>query len=176
MAVAKAKQSSVLASNAVHHRVDSLTAIVALAAIAGANLFPHSAAWLDPVGGLLVAAMVVQAGAGNTMAALGELADMGVSEEVREEVERRIRETGEEVLRVEGVKSGQNFLFRATVRVGDGTTVGELGAVEEKVREAVGKVPGAWRVGVRFVGSEIGEEEVRTGEFVKLDKAGKKEI
>ena len=39
MKVARERKSSVLASNAVHHRVDSLTGIVTLFAILGANFF-----------------------------------------------------------------------------------------------------------------------------------------
>ncbi|PBP28669.1 actin-like ATPase domain-containing protein [Diplocarpon rosae] len=54
MKVAKERKSSVLASNAIHHRVDSLTGIVTLFAILGAN-FLHEAAWLDPVGDLQLA-------------------------------------------------------------------------------------------------------------------------
>ena len=165
MAIAVAKKSSVLASNAVHHRVDSLTAIVALVAIAGSNVFP-SASWLDPVGGLLVAAMVVQAGAGNTRAALEELADAGLESDVKEEIEDKVREAGEEVMSVDGIKSGQNYLLTVTVAVEEGRTLGELEEVEERVRGSVAGVSGVWKVHVRFV--RKGGEPM--SEFVKLTK------
>ena len=80
MKVARERKSSVLASNAVHHRVDSLTGIVTLFAILGAN-FLQNAAWLDPVGGLLISLLVIKAGWGNTISALYELADKGIDEE-----------------------------------------------------------------------------------------------
>ena len=117
MKVAKERKSSVLASNAVHHRIDSLTGIVTLAVILGAN-FLENAAWLDPVGGLLVSLMVVKAGAENTFAALFELADKGIDDEVKTSVRKHLRRTFSDIpdghqieLRdVSGIKSGQNYL------------------------------------------------------------------
>ena len=87
MKVAKERKSSILASNAVHHRVDSLTSLVALAAIAGSHIF-NGVVWLDPVGGLIVSLMVIQAGFGNTRAAIYELVDAGVDDEVKASVRR----------------------------------------------------------------------------------------
>jgi len=165
MKIAKMKKSSVLASNAVHHRVDSLTAIVALVAIAGANVLPN-ASWMDPVGGLLVAAMVVQAGAGNTRAALEELADAGIDREVKDEVTKKVVETGEELISVDGIKSGQNYLLTITVTVDQDRTMGELTEVEDKVRTSVADVAGMWKVQVRFVGKGV----VAANEFVKMSK------
>jgi divalent metal cation (Fe/Co/Zn/Cd) transporter len=117
MKVAKERKSSVLASNAVHHRVDSLTGIVALLAILGAN-FLHNAAWLDPVGGFFISLLVIKAGWGNTVSALYELADKGIDSEIKGSVTRAVkksfanlREGSQVELReVEGVKSGQNYL------------------------------------------------------------------
>ncbi|CCX09713.1 Similar to Mitochondrial metal transporter 2; acc. no. Q08970 [Pyronema omphalodes CBS 100304] len=169
MKIAKAKKSSVLASNAIHHRVDSLTAIVALVAIAGANILPN-AGWLDPVGGLMVAAMVVQAGAANTRLALEELVDQGVDGEFKEEVREKVMQVlaEEEVVEVEGIKSGQNYMVTVVVAVEGGKTVKELEEVEDRVREACRQVQGMWKVAVRFVRKG---EEVRT-EFV--DSSGVK--
>ena len=170
MAIAVAKKSSVLASNAVHHRVDSLTAIVALVAIAGSNVF-QAASWLDPVGGLLVATMVVQAGASNTRSALNELADVGVEKEVKTEVADKVRALGISVLSVDGIKSGQNYLLTVTVEAEAGRTLEELELVEEQVRTAVSAVQGMWRVQVRFVGAGRAAQS----EFVKLMSARKKD-
>lgn len=163
MKVAKERKSSVLASNAVHHRVDSLTGIVTLFAILGAN-FLHDAAWLDPVGGFLISLLVIKAGWGNTMASLYELADKGIDEEVRTSVrratERCLREQGNEVeLRdVRGVKSGQNYLVDLEIAVPKTWTVVDVGRVEESVRSMVGsKVRGVRRVKVRFVPKENSE-------------------
>src|SRR3954468_23170710 len=115
MKVARERKSSVLASNAVHHRVDSLTGIVTLFAILGAN-FLQNAAWLDPVGGLLISLLVIKAGWGNTLSALYELADRGIDEEVRSSINKQVTkaltEVSEghevEVRDISGVKSGQN--------------------------------------------------------------------
>ncbi|AEO57470.1 hypothetical protein MYCTH_2303685 [Thermothelomyces thermophilus ATCC 42464] len=89
MKVARERKSSVLASNAVHHRVDSLTGIVALLAILGANLL-RDATWLDPVGGLFISLLVIRAGFSNTLAALYELADRSIDEEVRASVAKQV--------------------------------------------------------------------------------------
>lgn len=94
MKVARERKSSVLASNAVHHRIDSLTSIVALLTIAGAHVLP-SAAWLDPVGGLLISIMVINAGYANTKTSLLELADCAVDPEMA----KLVRESAAKALR-----------------------------------------------------------------------------
>lgn len=48
MKIAKERKSSVLASNAVHHRIDSATSVVALIAILGSHV-ADNVSWLDPV-------------------------------------------------------------------------------------------------------------------------------
>jgi cation diffusion facilitator family transporter len=85
--IAREKRSSVLASNAYHHRIDSLTSFVALAVITASHFFAN-AAWLDPVGGLIISGMIVQAGWGNTKNALLELADVGIDGEMVEGVHK----------------------------------------------------------------------------------------
>ncbi|KAF7897254.1 hypothetical protein EAF00_005482 [Botryotinia globosa] len=159
MKVARERKSSVLASNAIHHRVDSLTGIVTLFAILGAN-FLHEAAWLDPVGGFLISLLVIRAGWGNTISALYELADRGIDSEVKESVTKAVQKSllnlteGSEVeLReVEGVKSGQNYLIELQLAVPKRWTVEDIREVEDGVRQMVGsKVRGVRRVKVRFV-------------------------
>lgn len=159
MKVAKERKSSVLASNAIHHRVDSLTGIVTLFAILGAN-FLHEAAWLDPVGGLLISLLVIKAGWGNTISALYELADKGIDSEIKASVSKHVKKSFEnlrngsqvELREVEGVKSGQNYLVDLQLAVPKSWTVEDVREVEEAVREMVGsKVRGVRRVKVRFV-------------------------
>ena len=120
MKVAKEKRSSVLSSNAYHHRVDSLTAFVALATILASH-FLESARWLDPVGGLIISGMIVQAGWGNTKSALYELADVGMDDEAREGAEKALKTllTGSDakIRGVQGIKSGQNLMFEIEVRL-----------------------------------------------------------
>ncbi|KLU84228.1 mitochondrial metal transporter 2 [Magnaporthiopsis poae ATCC 64411] len=173
MKVARERKSSVLASNAVHHRVDSLTGIVTLLVVLGAN-FWHSAQWLDPTGGLLISLLVIRAGFGNTIAALQELADRSIDEEIKQSVRKQTikavdaleeglvmtadRRREVELREVSGVKSGQNYLVDLELSVPGRWTVEECRAVEDAVRTRVGgKVRGVRRVRVRFVQSEAVE-------------------
>ncbi|VVT47446.1 uncharacterized protein SAPINGB_P001715 [Magnusiomyces paraingens] len=73
MKVANSTGSSVLVANAWHHRIDSLTSIVAVATIGGSYLFGLN--WLDALGGLLVSCVIIRAGYQNGFAAALELAD-----------------------------------------------------------------------------------------------------
>ena len=157
MKVAKQKRSSVLASNAYHHRVDSLTAFVALLTITASN-FLTNAQWLDPVGGLIISGMIMQAGWVNTKTALFELSDVSVDSEIRENVQKAAavalkEDVGSEaeIKGVQGVKSGQNVLIEVEVAVPDDWTVAKTEKAEESIREKIGaKVRGIRRVVVRF--------------------------
>ncbi|KAJ9628209.1 uncharacterized protein PV06_00605 [Exophiala oligosperma] len=168
--VARERKSAVLASNAVHHRVDSLTSIVALATIGGAHVFTD-ASWLDPVGGLLISAMVIRAGWGNTRSALLELADVTVDDEVKTSVRRAATKAlkgdaakgitavpfGDqvEIRDVQGTKSGQNYLLDIELAVPQGFTLHQMEDIENAVRERTGaKVRGVRRVRVKFVPTE----------------------
>lgn len=157
MKIAKEKRSSVLASNAYHHRVDSLTSIVALLTITASH-FLTNAQWLDPVGGLIISGMIVQAGWGNTKSALLELADVGMDDEVKQNVGEAAkvalqeRGGGEVELRgVQGIKSGQNFMAEIELAVPPTWSVEQATQAESAVREQVSaKVRGVRRVNVRF--------------------------
>lgn len=172
MKIALEKRSSVLASNAYHHRVDSLTAIVALCTIIASKFIP-GAQWLDPVGGLIISGMILQAGYGNTKAALLELADVGVDEDVRVGVEQAAAEAlrdskvaSEKAPVVQGIKSGQNYLMEIGISVAASATLEEMKGVEAAVREKVAKqVKGVKRVTVRFVDASK-DEDVFADEFV----------
>lgn len=173
MKVARERKSSVLASNAVHHRVDSLTGIVTLAAILGANSLAN-AAWLDPVGGLLISIMVINAGYGNTMEAFRELADQSIDSEVKTSVKkyalRALSDVTEghetEVRDITGVKSGQNYLVDLELAVPGAWTIEDTRDVENAVRTMVGaKVRGVRRVRVRFV-SKDGDVNAKFDEFI----------
>ena len=179
--VANEKKSTVLASNAYHHRVDSLTAFVALIMIGGSNILPD-ASWLDPIGGLVISLMIVQAGWSNTKDALLELADVGVQDRVRDKVHDMIEHVSNKegrkkdvtVRYVQGVKAGQNYLMDAEICVPGAWTVAETRAIEEKVREKTAeKVRGVKRLRIRFVPKqELGRHEVDIAEdeFVKVEE------
>jgi divalent metal cation (Fe/Co/Zn/Cd) transporter len=176
MKVARERKSSVLASNAVHHRVDSLTGIVTLLVILGANIL-ESASWLDPVGGLFISLLVIKAGWGNTISALYELADKSIDDEIKASVRKHVArglegvsEAHEVELRdVSGVKSGQNYLVDLELAVPNMWTVEDIREVEDKVRTQVGlKVRGVRRVRVRFVPKEV-TKELHFDEFIPGD-------
>lgn len=178
MRIAREKKSSVLASNAYHHRVDSLTAFVALLLIVGSR-FMENASWLDPVGGLVISLMVVQAGWGNTKEALYELADAGIDDKMRDSVWKQASkalttdlgpQTARDVVikRVQGVKSGQNYLMDIVVEVSGKMSIRDTEEIESAVRTRVGaKVRGVKRVRMRFVATEASESFM--DEFIPPD-------
>ncbi|KAK5197043.1 mitochondrial metal transporter [Exophiala xenobiotica] len=184
MKIARERKSAVLASNAVHHRVDSLTSIVALATIGGAHVFTD-ASWLDPVGGLLISAMVIRAGWGNTKSALLELADVTVDDEVKSSVRRAATkalkgdtasgvaavECGDqaEIRDIQGTKSGQNYLIDIELAVPSGLTLQAMEDIENAVRERAGsKVRGVRRVRVKFVPAEDAQSTLAS-DFIAAD-------
>lgn len=163
MKIANERKSSVLASNAIHHRIDSLTSVVALATIAGAHVFSN-ATWLDPVGGLIISLMVINAGWMNTKTSLLELADTTVDEEIKDSVRNAalkiITKTpdleGVEIRDVQGLKAGQNYLMEIEIAVAGSTTVRQSRQIEEVLRTNVGaKVRGVRRVKIRTVPREL---------------------
>nr|POE77672.1 mitochondrial metal transporter 2 [Quercus suber] len=171
MKIAKQKRSSVLASNAYHHRVDSLTAFVALLTICASHFF-NGAQWLDPVGGLIISGMIIQAGWGNTKSAFLELADVTMDEDVRQTVQKSAASALEEAVGgsasirgVQGIKSGQNFLVEIEVAAPTTWSLAYTNDVEAAIRESVGRNRGVRRVTVRFVSSETDDAAFR-GEFI----------
>ena len=172
MKVAKQKRSSVLASNAYHHRVDSLTAFVALLTITASH-FMTNAQWLDPVGGLVISGMIVQAGWVNTKTSLLELADVAMDKDIKEKVQTTAASalkqqigSSAEIKGVQGVKSGQNFLVEVEVAVPPNWTVARTGEVETALRDNVSaNVRGVRRVVVRFT-NDKNKEEPFFDEFV----------
>ena len=172
MKVAKERKSSVLSSNAVHHRVDSLTSIVALLAIGGSHLL-NGATWLDPVGGLIVSLMVIRAGLGNTKSAIYELCDQGVDGEVKATVKRAATKAlindEVEVRDVQGIKAGQNYMMDVELAVPRTWQLAQMRSIEDAVRFKVGsKVRGARRIRVRFVPRDDNDADFQD-EFIGAD-------
>jgi divalent metal cation (Fe/Co/Zn/Cd) transporter len=184
MKIARERKSAVLASNAVHHRIDSLTSIVALLTIGGAHVFTE-ASWLDPVGGLIISIMVIKAGWANTMTSLLELADTSVDDEVKNAVQRAATKVlkgdptkgiagvaGGDVVKIreiQGTKSGQNYLMDVELAIPDTWDVAKTRTIEEAVREMAGsKVRGVRRVKVRFLPSGMDDIDF-SDEFIGPD-------
>lgn len=174
MKVAKERKSAVLASNAIHHRVDSWTGIVTMLVILGAN-FLKDATWLDPVGGLLISFLVIKGGWGNTLSSLYELADRTIDDEIKKSVRRQVQKSFEDVSQgtevecreISGIKSGQNYLIDVELAVPGGWTVDDVREVESAVRAQVGaKVRGVRKVRVRFVPKEAAGETSKFDEFI----------
>ncbi|KAL5689068.1 mitochondrial metal transporter [Aspergillus fumigatus] len=173
MKIANERKSSVLASNAVHHRIDSLTSIVALFTIGGSYMF-QDASWLDPVGGLLISLMVIKAGWANTTTSLLELADTTVDDDIKDSVRNAASKIlakledphAIQIRDVQGMKSGQNYLMEIELAVPGAWSLSRSREIEETVRHAVGAgVRGVKRLKVRFVPSEL-EHLDFTEEFI----------
>lgn len=174
MKVAKERKSAVLASNAIHHRVDSWTGIVTMLVILGAN-FLKDATWLDPVGGLFISFLVIKGGWGNTLSSLYELADRTIDDEVKKSVRKQVQKSFEnvsegyqvEIRDISGIKSGQNYLVDVELAVPAGWTIEDVREVENAVRTQVGgKVRGVRKVRVRFVPKESLEGIAKFDEFI----------
>jgi divalent metal cation (Fe/Co/Zn/Cd) transporter len=160
--------------------VDSLTAFVALLMIGGANVLKN-ATWMDPVGGLVISLMVVQAGLGNTRSAILELCDIGIDDEIKAKVRRQtegalteirsgMKGGDADVRQVQGIKAGQTYLVDVELGVPSSWTVAQTQKIEEAVRERIGgKVRGVKRVKVRFVPKEVAGEVDFMGEFIPMD-------
>ena len=74
--IAEKDNSNVLLANAWHHRVDSLTSLVALVTISGGYFFGISS--LDAIGGLMVSGLVIKAGYSGMKSACEELVDKAI--------------------------------------------------------------------------------------------------
>ena len=121
----------------------------------------NNAKWLDPVGGLVISLMVVQAGWGNTKQALLELADVGVDQEMKDNIRKAatsavegVTTTSEpvNVRAIQGVKAGQNYLMDVEIGVSSAWTIEQTRDVENLIRERIGaNVRGVKKVRVRFV-------------------------
>lgn len=147
---------------------------MALLTIGGAHVIAD-ASWLDPIGGLIISAMVIRAGWQNTMSALLELGDVTIDQEIKDSVRRSTNKalTGDpksgsagvtlgeqaEIKDVQGIKSGQNYLVDIELAVPSTFTVAETSPIEQAIRERVGsKVRGVRKVRVRFTALEANHD------------------
>lgn len=89
-AVGKRIHSSALIANAWHHRSDALSSLPALIAVAAASANPKWA-FLDPIGALVVAILILKVAWDIASPALSELMDHGASAEDLKEMEELAR-------------------------------------------------------------------------------------
>jgi len=86
IAVGKRTKSSALMANAWHHRSDALSSIPALIAVTAAAVHP-GLAFIDRVGALIVALIILKVSWGILRPAIAELTDRGVSQKDRQKIE-----------------------------------------------------------------------------------------
>lgn len=145
LSVAEATNSKVLVANAWHHRVDLLTAFVALLTVAGGVFF--NIAWLDLVGGVCVSLLIIKAGWGTFKASWFELVDRGEAKEsefyekvktiVDTEVES-VSKGGFSLSELSVLTSGANTNVYATLETKKkGYTLEELNRIETSLVDAI---------------------------------------
>lgn len=138
--IAKQENSSVLEANALHHRSDSLSSGVTFVAIGGSWL---GMPILDPLGGLLVAALIGKQGFELLLSALAELSDRGVDAEALEGFEAAVSGVVEseanliEWKDLRAIKSGVSTFIDITLVLPGSLTLSQARSVEDKVREAL---------------------------------------
>lgn len=138
--VAKEEHSPVLKANALHHRADALTSLVALGSIVGSSL--GGVAWLDPVGGIAVSFFILQQGLNLTKQATMELLDVGIDAKTQRSIEEVASALvdGKQLLacrNVRGVKSGGLIQLDLTIVVPANMSVRDSHAIEIRVRDAI---------------------------------------
>ncbi|WVQ70502.1 hypothetical protein IAR50_000021 [Cryptococcus sp. DSM 104548] len=138
--VASEEHSPVLKANALHHRADALTSLVALTSILGSSFGGYT--FLDPLGGICVSFFILQQGLSLSKVAFLELLDAGVDKSTKASIERIVGGLvdGRDLLgvrNVRGVKSGGQTYLDLTVVVPPHMSVLDSHGVEQRVREAV---------------------------------------
>ncbi|KAJ3109356.1 hypothetical protein HDU96_007244 [Phlyctochytrium bullatum] len=139
MRVAKKTGSDVLVANAWHHRADSVSSLVALAGVGGAVAgFP----WLDPIGGILVSGMIVQASIGMLLPAVRELADSAPKNIITKatDVLTEMKKNDANIIQFNTVrarKMGPDHLVDLQLQVNPRISVSQSHQISENVRHAI---------------------------------------
>ncbi|KAG6891458.1 hypothetical protein C0992_006189 [Termitomyces sp. T32_za158] len=138
--VADEEKSPVLLANAIHHRSDAYSSLVAFFAILGTWLFP--AIPLDPIGGLLVSFVILRQGLDLLFGAWGDLTDAGVSSKTRRSIEHKLKplinstSSPSTLLGVRDLRarrSGSLLFVDLTATVSPTMTVHETSMLDEKI-------------------------------------------
>ncbi|KAI8853249.1 cation efflux family-domain-containing protein [Chytridium lagenaria] len=159
MKVAKRTGSDVLMANAWHHRADSVSSFVALVGVGGAVV---GMPILDPVGGILVSGLIVQASLTMLFPALRELVDRAPQDiltkatailtEVQQQ-ERNIIAFNS----VRGRKMGPDLFIDLQLQVNPRISVSQSHQISENVRYAIlTKVPRVTEVLIHVDVEEVG--------------------
>jgi cation diffusion facilitator family transporter len=137
-AVAEKLSSSTLMANAWHHRSDAMSSVVAVIG-AGGSLF--GVPLLDPVGGVVVAAMIAQQGVLFGVQALREMSDAAADEATRGAIERSLRAASpQEILSVRRLRTrvmGHYIAAEAEIGVHPSITITAAEALARAATERV---------------------------------------
>ncbi|KAL0072445.1 mitochondrial metal transporter [Marasmius tenuissimus] len=140
--VADEEHSPVLLANAIHHRSDAYSSLVALIAILGTSMFPHVP--LDPIGGLVVSFVILQQGTSLLMGAWGDLTDAGVSAKMIQKLKRTLEPLRSDssplspaiinnITDLRARRAGSLLYVDLTAEVPGTLTVEQLSALEEEI-------------------------------------------
>ena len=130
--------STAVTANAWHHRLDAISSVPALAAISGGMLYPR---WifLDPIGAVIVALLIVQAAAKIIWPGISEILDTAAPREACELI-RSIAHQNPAVIQVHRIRTRQvgNRLQIDLHLVVDGALSVRAGhAIAKKVRQRI---------------------------------------
>jgi cation diffusion facilitator family transporter len=153
-------RSDVLVANAWHHRSDAFSSIVAFGGILGTIIgFPV----LDPIGGIIVAGMILQSGGSITANAFKELVDARVDDPVIQGVQKILDELMAEsklsikdVLQIRARKMGPYTLVDMYVSVPPRLSISTGHQIAEHIRhEILHELPVVTEVMVHIVPEDI---------------------
>ncbi|KAI0268679.1 cation efflux family-domain-containing protein [Gloeopeniophorella convolvens] len=142
--VADQENSPVLLANAYHHRSDAYSSVVALVAIMGSSWFP--ALPLDPIGGLLVAIVILRQGTSILGGAIGEMTDASVPHSVLHALERPLDKFAQnppsacaffQAHHLRARRAGSQLFVNLSVDVPEDLTVSQLNMLEKDIVAAL---------------------------------------
>ncbi|TFK74597.1 hypothetical protein BDN72DRAFT_759301 [Pluteus cervinus] len=139
--VADDERSPVLLANAIHHRSDAYSSVVALFAIIGTWMFP--AIPLDPIGGLIVSVVILRQGVDLLLGAFGDLTDAGVPKKTRQSILKtldHIKADSPGLLSLHDLRArraGSMVFADVVAEVEAGFTVQETFALDQKISRAL---------------------------------------
>ncbi|KAJ7188152.1 mitochondrial iron ion transporter [Mycena filopes] len=145
--VATQENSPVLLANAIHHRSDAYSSLVAFFAILGTWWVPGLP--LDPIGGLLVSIVILRQGVSLLYGAWGDLTDAGVPLNTRQALKRTLEPllaasaspTSDPTLlavrHIRGRRAGSLIFVDMTAEVPKTLAVHDASILEEKIAQTL---------------------------------------
>lgn len=174
--VAIETNSNVLMANAWHHRVDSLTSLVALVTITSGYLFNIQS--LDAVGGLIVSGLVIKAGVEGMVTATKELTDQALEyDDPRHTDIEIVLKDGLNTFALESnskypcrladltvLPSGPNFRVHAIIQVpepstGFNTGIKDMEVISSHLRSSLSKnISSVKRLNIEYISKDSGNK------------------